>query len=490
MSIKYDMEADIIVIGSGAAGSAAAITAHDNGANVVILEKMPAPGGNTAVSGGNLTIPREPEKFAQYLKSITFGTTEPEIIDRFVEGLTEFPGWIKEMGGQLGPFPALETCSVFCPDVSFPGVPGGDVKVDRVGVQKSETLTSSVAGNRLFTILLRQLERRKIKVMLSTPAKELIKDQNGEIVGVIAQSEGKDISIKAKKGVIMACGGFENNPALRWEYLIPKPLLFYGNPGNTGDGIRMVQKVGGALWHMSAQSSKYGFKAPEYEAAFAVEFLSPGFIWVDKYGRRFAQEGHVELHRFWIPCSDFDYERCEYPRVPFYAIFDEEVRRRAPLCWGVSGYNMTLEKYKWSSDNSAEVKKGWITKTNSIPEMAKKLLMDESTLVNTIAKYNEYCKTGKDTDFGRPRERLKAIVGPPYYAIQVWPTLVNTQGGARHDKEARVLDADGKPIPRLYAAGEFGSNWGFLYQVSTNITEAVVFGRIAGRNAALSSSLE
>ena len=116
--------------------------------------------------------------------------------------------------------------------------------------------------------------------------------------------------------------------------------------------------------------------------------------------------------------------------------------------------------------------------------------MDESTLESTIARYNEHYKAGKDADFGRPRERSKTIEGPPYYAIQLWPALVNTHGGPRRDKEARVLDVDGKPIPRLYAAGELGSIWGFQYQTSTNFSEFLVFGRIAGGNAALNSPIE
>jgi len=154
------------------------------------------------------------------------------------------------------------------------------------------------------------------------------------------------------------------------------------------------------------------------------------------------------------------------------------------------GYNVITEKYIWSLDNQAEIKKGWITKAKSIPELAKKLSLDEATLVNTIEKYNESCKAGNDTEFGRPKELLQAIEGPPYYAMPLWPILFNTQGGPRRDKEARVLDPYGKPIPRLYAAGEFGSIWGFLYQTSTNFSETIIFGRIAGKNAASAAPLE
>ena len=128
--------------------------------------------------------------------------------------------------------------------------------------------------------------------------------------------------------------------------------------------------------------------------------------------------------------------------------------------------------------------KGWIIRTKTIAELARRISADESTLESTIAKYNEYCEAGKDADFGRPKEHLRAIKGPPYYAIKLQPMLINTQGGPRRDKQARVIDVDGKPIPRLYAAGELGSIWGFMYQGANNVSECLVFGRIAGRNAA------
>ena len=110
--------------------------------------------------------------------------------------------------------------------------------------------------------------------------------------------------------------------------------------------------------------------------------------------------------------------------------------------------------------------------------------VDKSNLENTITKYNDGCKTGIDAEFGRVKENLKAIKGPPYYAIKLYPALMNTQGGPRRDKEARVLDPYGKPIPRLYEAGELGSIWSFVYQGANSLGECIAFGRIAGKNAA------
>ncbi len=495
MPEKPDMETDVIVVGYGCAGGAAAITVHDNGANVILLEKSAVPTSNSRCSAGNQVYPKDPrdkEKFAEYLTAVSFGTVEREIVDAFVDGLMENPEWYKKMGGELEIFlfpPA--SCSLYIPNKTYSQIPEAQgLELELRCLKQTETCPEHTGGDRVWHLLNREVEKRGIKVMMSAPAKELVKNQEGEITGVIAEVEGKSIYIKAKKAVIMTCGGFEFDEALKWDNLSPKPIFSLGNPDNTGDGIRMVEKVGAALWHMSKQATYLAIKVPEYEAGFVINLLAPGFIYVDKYGRRWADETHVECHEFWVPLSYFDDDRFEYPRVPTYLIFDEEVKRIGPISYATMGHNVIAKKYTWSLDNSAEIKRGWIIQAKSIPELAKRISIDESTLVDTITKYNEYCKASKDADFGRPKELLKAIEGPPYYAMPLWPLLFNTQGGPRRDKEARVLDPYGKPIPRLYAAGEFGSIWGFLYQTSTNFSETLVFGRIAGKNAALLSPLE
>jgi succinate dehydrogenase/fumarate reductase flavoprotein subunit len=171
----------------------------------------------------------------------------------------------------------------------------------------------------------------------------------------------------------------------------------------------------------------------------------------------------------------------EFPRIPIWAIFDEPTRKRGALSRGTAGYNRDL--YTWSLDNSVEIEKGWIQKGKNAAELAPKISMDPKLLEETLTRFNRLCQAGKDEDFGRPKEDLRALE-LPLYAIQLWPSLINTQGGPRRDKKSRVLDPDGKPIPRLYAAGELGSIWGYLYQGACNIGEGLVFGRIAGKNAA------
>jgi succinate dehydrogenase/fumarate reductase flavoprotein subunit len=111
-------------------------------------------------------------------------------------------------------------------------------------------------------------------------------------------------------------------------------------------------------------------------------------------------------------------------------------------------------------------------------------LRDDTQLVSTVARYNHACNVGKDDEFGRPADTLAAIETPPYYAIRAFPCLLNTQGGPKRNAKAQVLDPWDRPIPRLYAAGELGSIWGFMYQSGGNLGECLAFGRIAGLHAA------
>jgi succinate dehydrogenase/fumarate reductase flavoprotein subunit len=157
--------------------------------------------------------------------------------------------------------------------------------------------------------------------------------------------------------------------------------------------------------------------------------------------------------------------------------------------------------YVWSTDQSTEIARGWIMKSNTIAELAdairarqspnqfvdytSKIKMDRATFASTIATYNGYVKNGKDLDFGRPAHSLAALETPPFYATEVWPVGPNTQGGPKFDPKGRVLDVFGKPIPRLYKAGELGSIYGERYPSGGgNIAEILAFGRIAGQNAA------
>jgi succinate dehydrogenase/fumarate reductase flavoprotein subunit len=479
-SEKRRLETDVVIVGYGGAGAVAAITAQDNGARVILLEKMPLGGGNTRVSAGVLIDPKG-MGLVQYVARLCSGTTPIEIIETFVKNAIENRNWIEKMGAKTEP--RSSGLDVFYPSVPFPcwpGITGGEF-IDRYKVKSGETETMEGLAEKLWEVLSSAVKQRGITVLTMTRGQELITNDNGEVIGVIAEREEERISIIAKRAVVLTCGGFEYNESMKQAFLPFQPVYALGCPGNTGDGILMAQRVGAALWHMTAIASPLGFKTPEYDAAFFIRIPGGRFIYVDKDGQRFTNETALEMHDMWREVSFFDIKRFCRPSIPTYAIFDEITRRRGPLKMRGTGANT---EYDWSLDNSKEIAKGWISQGKTIRDLARKISIDESALEDTIARYNQFCKKGKDVDHGRSKETLEPVEETPYYAIKLWPCLLNTQGGPRRDEKARVLNYEGKPIPRLYSAGELGSLWGFVYEAAGNLTECLSFGRIAGQNAA------
>ncbi|MBI4295809.1 MAG: FAD-dependent oxidoreductase [Chloroflexi bacterium] len=479
---RAGIEGDVVIIGAGGAGASAAIVAHDAGAKVILLEKMPEPGGNTHLSSASWFCPssdaESQAKAIRYTETLCLGNTDREVVQAYVEEATKTKTWIEALGGTTRVTRMLTIRYPQLTHPSWPNFPGAEAQVNyRLHYERDDERF----GQKLWDLLSANLERRGIKIMCSTPARELVTNQQGEVVGVIAERDGQRISIKAKRAVILTCGGFEYNDALKERYLPFKPIYPIGNPGNTGDGITMAQKVGAAMWHMRVWVGGLGFKAPEFQASFGISFAAPAFIYVNKDGKRFANELGQESHFSWQALCYFDPKKPGYPTIPVYGICDRETLRKGPLGPRGSGLN---RDYPWSLDNSAEIAKGWIKQGKTIRELARQISVDEAALENTIAKYNECCKTGVDADLHRAKETMEPLKEAPYYAIELWPRMVNTMGGPRRDGKAKVISTGGQPILRLYSAGELGSLWGFLYAGGGNVGEVLAVGRIAGRNAA------
>jgi succinate dehydrogenase/fumarate reductase flavoprotein subunit len=137
-----------------------------------------------------------------------------------------------------------------------------------------------------------------------------------------------------------------------------------------------------------------------------------------------------------------------------------------------------------------EIEKGWVIKADTLKDLALKIKVDPQGLEEAIRKFKDYASTGKDLEFERPKGSMAPIETPPFYAVEIGLSLINTQGGPKHNKHCQVLDPYNKPIPRLYAAGELGSFFGFLYQGGNNFQEAWAFGRLAGKNAASETPLK
>ncbi|MCZ0204443.1 FAD-dependent oxidoreductase [Streptomyces sp. UMAF16] len=476
---------DVIVVGYGFAGAAAAITAHDQGSRVLVLEKMPHGGGNSRVSGGNCVIARSGDgdrrRLVDYLHTLCLGSTGRDVVEALVDGAMDLPEWFAALDAELSVPEQLIIADTYPRTLKGPGFPavaGDGIYFDKYCVAGSPEVPPS---RRMWEALEAAVEARDITVLFEARVQDLVRSPSGEVTGVELTLQGRPARIDAAQGVVMTCGGYENSPELISEYVLPPGVRFAGNPGNTGDGVRVVQRAGADLWHMSRTSTIIGFQSEEYVAAFGIFFPTHGFIYVDRHGERFADETGLELHEFHRLLSEFDTRTVDYPRLPSWGVFNERTRLAGPLSWSVSGYNREL--YQWSADNSREIKMGWIVQADTVAELAERIEVPAEALAATLTRYNTACAEGADPEQGRSPETLEAIEGP-YYAIRLEPTVLNTQGGARRDARARVLDTRGAVIPRLYSAGEFGSAWGGLYQGATNITECLSVGRIAGRELA------
>ena len=485
---RWNKEVDVVIVGFGGAGAAAAVAAKEAGGKALILEKMPHGGGNSAVSSGAMAIPNDVAKGITYMKAQTFGTVDDdELIKTFVESLIALPDWFRALGADIKlnpPLPGL-------PSSYFPKLPGSDC------IQGRWMISPGRNGNVLFNFMLEQVKKRKIEVLYETSAKRLVQDPvSREIRGVIAKTKQGELAIKARKGVVLCCGGYENNPEMKAYFNSPGLTIFpSGTPGNTGDGIKMVSEVGAQLWHtycfewrspgIMAASQKVGV------AIMAALSSKNPFILVNRAGKRFQNESKGMTHtRDTLPITHFSHDMPGYPNLPFYAIFDETMRKAEPIATlgAGTGYGDVHKVLEWSKDNQAEIDKGWIVKADTLRELAEKLGIDAAGLEDTVTKYAKYCEDGVDPDLGRPKRALLPLKNPPYYATELCLVMLNTMGGPKHNARAQVLDYDNKPIPRLYAAGEFGSIFGVIYQGGQNLPEAYAFGRIAGKHAAAAKS--
>lgn len=276
------------------------------------------------------------------------------------------------------------------------------------------------------------------------------------------------------------------------------PVLPVACSTNTGDGIRMAQQVGADLWHMWHQHGVYGFRHPDPNVKLGIrakglptwvpgreEQASVGMSWIviDQDGKRYMNEHHPYAQDTNSrPMELFDPMRQMFPRIPSYMIIDEESRKRYPV--GVPTFNEIGAAYEWSDDNSKEVQNGLLRRAETLEELASLLKMDVNVVRDTLSRWNAICQQGNDADFGRPVGTLMPLESPPYYVGELWPVVTNTQGGPRHDKHQRVLDVFGNPIPNLWAAGELGSTFGYLYLAGGNLAECAVGGAIAGYEAA------
>ena len=480
---NWDTEAEVVIIGFGGAGAAASITASDLGAKVIILEKAPQGrhGGNTKVAAQGYLNPDSIEGAVAYLTAMCGPYEVPEdMVQVWAEEVCQNNDWISSIGGD----PQEHQFQV---GIEYPELPGSE--------STHKFHHGDILGySETWKFFDKAVQERPIEILYETPGKELIQnDITKEIIGVKAIRDGKPYYVKATKGVILTCGGFENNQEMIRNYLPGIPYCYTnGSPYNEGDGITMAVTVGAELWHMNNFAGpSFALKVDEYETTFSMQALhfskeTPGgMIVIGSNGGRFFDEkykhnhGKVKKNGVWAPMPT---------PCPLYMIFDHTLLTSGPLYDKEprSAWNPMVDQYDWSDSNEAELAKGWIKKADTIEDLADQINHDPAVLQDTINKWNYSCELGEDIEYGR-KLMLNPLVTAPFYAVELSPAMLNTQGGPRRNTKAQIIRPDGSPIPRLYSSGELGSIYSYLYQGTGNIGECFAFGRIAARNAVADS---
>ncbi len=495
---EFDDSFDVVIVGYGFAGGTAAIEAHDAGARVLLIDKMANPGGISVCSYGAMRSAHDAGEAFAYLKETSAGRTPDDVLRTLAKGMTGIEGYMRKLakanGAVVSPrakvanYPLegygtfyqtlIEEIPNFDPAAVYPHVRGAP------------------GGARVFKTLEDNIAQRDIEIWLASPAERLVATDAGEVTGVVIRRGGSLRTVKARRGVILACGGFEANEEMKQQYWQMRPVLVATTNSNTGDGIRMAQALGARLWHMWHYHGSYGFKHPDYSYAIRMKRLPdwiPGrestavvqmtWIVVDRHARRYMNECPPYMqdtsHR---PMELFDPVTQSFPRIPSRVIFDELGRRRYRI--GAPTRNDPDAEYDWSEDNMKEVESGLLKKSDTIAGLARELDLDPDTLEETVARWNDMCGARRDDEFGRPAGTMMRIQRAPFYGGEVWPVVSNTQGGPEHNAKQQIIDVNDRPIPRLYAAGEMGSGFGHLYLSGGNLAECLVTGQVAGTEAA------
>jgi hypothetical protein len=501
--VRWDYEVDMIVVGYGLAGATAVLEATNikPDASILIFEKMPVElqGGQTKASGQSL-LQVHPDGLADFRKYYTrcfdSNPLPKDYFEWFTSQFTLQLDWIKsviepvgyEIGYQGGG-PLVWGKKV----TEFPEFPGSNFLACTTAIREKGYPGFQYGGDWdgfSAAVEARMKKLPNIKLLWETPVVSLIQDTKTRTVwGVVAKdADGKLITAKARKGVVVACGGYESNMEMNKHFNGSQEVYNTGNEGNTGDGVEMMMAVGAKMWHFDNQTRSGGevpgIKVPDFPTSFIREILPQRWDWIElsKGNERFYDESRRYSTQHWkyYDKGTGNYIDLKHFRsLPVHMIFDDDMRKAGPIVSTWFAAPITTYNYKWSKDNSVEINKGWIIKADSIEELAKKINRDPKEMKAAVDAYNEMCKNGVDTEWGREKAKLMPIDTPPFYAVSETPCLPATSGGAMRNTKSQVLDWNENAIPQLYEAGELGSFVPNLYQNGTFLMEAIFSARAA-----------
>lgn len=449
---------DVIIIGGGGAGLAAAVSANENGATVIVVEKMSRLGGNTILSGGALNavdpVRQEAQDIEDSVEKHFTQTYEggdkqgnPVLIQTLVENAYSAVVWLEGLGMEFKD-QVFTVLGGMWPRAHKPATPLG-------------TGFISTYQNYIDT-------HEGIEVLLDTEALELI-IEDGRVTGVKAESLEGDVIIHANNGVILATGGFSANQEMLEKYNETWPSLegikTTNHPGATGDGLVMAEEVGASLIGLSNIQLLPMGDPVTGSLSGNIEQGVENRIFVNIDGNRFVDEGQ---RRDVMTKALFEQEETK-----MWVVLDA---KNYPTPETTNNFNETIESL---------IEQGRAFKGDTLEELAEQIGVDPANLIKAVEEFNAAVDSGKADAFGRTLFDKK-IDTPPYYAGARVPTVHHTMGGVEINEFTQVIDATGNIIPGLYAAGEVtGGIHGSNRLGGNALADVTVFGRIAGESAAL-----
>ena len=532
-------DVDVVVVGTGSAAMVAAITAHDQGARVAMVEGTSSIGGTTAVSGGGIWMPQNHrmgtlgavdsrDEALEYMTRMSAGRTPAALLERYVDdgpGIVadlekrtslrlqamSWPDYHPEMDGAKATGRMLEPelfdtgrLGRWAQHLRRPPVLGLPLTLQEATVEWRPTYHPErfdaaeverrvadhrvACGQALIGALLEGCLARGIEPTLETRACEIAMSGD-KVVGLVAEHAGRRSEIAAG-AVVLATGGYEWNADLRTRFL-PGPLTHpHSPPSNQGDGLLMAMGIGADLanmnetwWYPASQIPGEVYDGRPLSRFVGVERTAPHTIMVDRFGQRFVNEA-ANYNDMVKAFFSFDANQYSPRHLPCWVIFDNQYRSRYPV----------------STTRPADPDPDWLLVDGSVEGLADKVGIDPVGLVATVERWNRFVRDGLDSDFGRgtsaydrfhgdpsaAHPNLGSIERGPYYALPVYVGSVGTKGGPRVDTHGRILHVHDRPIPGLYGAGNvIASPAGPAYfGGGTSIGMAVVWGALAGSHAA------